>query len=146
MASERSAEWRQKWFVMPLRVHADERGSLVAVEAGIDVPFAIERVYYLYGAGARAERGFHAHHNLQQLAVSVSGSCTFLLDDGAYHEHVRLERPDVGLFIGSMVWREMRDFSADCVLLVLASRHYEEGDYIRDHGEFVRHVEAARGQ
>jgi hypothetical protein len=134
---------RESWFVKPLSVHRDERGNLVAIEAGVDVPFAINRVYYLYGATERAERGFHAHRSLEQFAVVVNGSCTFLLDDGAYQEEVRLDRADFGLYIGSMVWREMRDFSFDCVVLVLASEHYDEADYIRNRADFLRCIEAA---
>jgi dTDP-4-dehydrorhamnose 3,5-epimerase-like enzyme len=135
-----------KWFLKPLNVHRDHRGGLVAIQAGMDVPFAINRVYYLFGTSAGAERGFHAHRKLQQLAVAVSGSCTFLLDDGAVREEVALDRPDLGLYIGSMVWREMRDFSADCVVMVLASELYDEADYIRSHADFVQSVEEAAEQ
>lgn len=133
----------EKWFVKPLALHRDDRGSLVAVEAGKDVPFAIGRVYYLYGAPEGSERGFHAHRTLRQLAVAVNGSCTFLLDDGTGREEVRLDRPDRGLYIGAMVWREMRDFSPDCVVMVLASEAYDEGDYIRNRDDFLSHVRAA---
>ena len=133
----------RKWFVKELALHRDDRGSLVAVEAGSDVPFAINRVYYLYGTAPGAERGFHAHRTLQQLAVAVSGSCTFLLDDGTRQEEVRLDRPDTGLYIGAMVWREMRDFSPDCVVMVLASERYDERDYIRNRDDFLRHVASA---
>jgi hypothetical protein len=92
------------------------------------------------------ERGFHAHRKLEQLAIAVSGSCTFVLDDGSVREEVRLDSADECLRIGAMVWREMRDFSADCVLLLLASELFDDGDYIRDYDEFVRHVESVRAR
>jgi dTDP-4-dehydrorhamnose 3,5-epimerase-like enzyme len=83
------------------------------------------------------ERGFHAHRKLEQLAIAVSGSCTFVLDDGSVREEVRLDRPDGALLMAPMVWHEMRDFSPECVLLVLASEPYSEDDYIRDYSEFL---------
>lgn len=115
---------------------ADERGALVAIEGDRSVPFDIRRVYYLYGMQPDALRGFHAHRALRQVAVCVSGSCRIVLDDGVRREEAVLDRPDRGLLIREMVWREMHDFSADCVLLVLASEHYDEADYIRDYGAF----------
>jgi dTDP-4-dehydrorhamnose 3,5-epimerase-like enzyme len=117
--------------------HSDDRGNLVALEGEREVPFPIARVYFLYGSGADTVRGFHAHQALKQLAICVSGACTFVLDDGARRQEIRLESPDVGLVIGAMVWREMHDFTHDCVLLVLASEHYDETDYIRDYSDFL---------
>jgi hypothetical protein len=131
----------QGWSLSRLSVRSDVRGNLVAIEGGRDAPFVINRVYYLYGLSPETERGFHAHQKLQQLAIAVSGSCTFVLDDGKVREEIRLERPDVALYIGAMTWREMRDFSPDCVVLVLASEFFDETDYIREHGEFLRQVE-----
>jgi dTDP-4-dehydrorhamnose 3,5-epimerase-like enzyme len=120
-----------------LTVHRDERGSLVSIEGQRDVPFAIARVYYIVASDGSA-RGFHAHRRLEQLMICVHGGCRITLDDGqARSEHV-LDRPDTGLFIGRMTWREMHDFSGDCVLLVIASAAYDEGDYIRDYDEFRR--------
>ena len=127
-----------KWSLERLVVRSDERGSLVALESGRDVPFAIERVYYSYGMTTGKERGFHAHQTLEQLAIAVAGSCTFLLDDGTRREDIRLASPDEGLLMGTMVWHEMRDFSPDCVLLMLASGPFDEAEYIRDYDEFRR--------
>jgi hypothetical protein len=124
-----------------VKVRSDARGSLAAVEQA-DAGFPIERVYYIYGARPEAERGFHAHRELRQLAIAVAGSCTIDLDDGVRRACVSLSDPATGLVIGSMVWRVMRDFSPDCVLLVLASAAYEEADYIRSYDEFL----AASGQ
>jgi dTDP-4-dehydrorhamnose 3,5-epimerase-like enzyme len=115
----------------------DDRGSLVALEGGKTVPFAIERVYYLFGTGRGVSRGHHAHRKLQQVAVCVTGHCRMSLDNGVQREEVLLDSPTRGLVIRSMVWREMCDFSPDCVLLVLASEHYDESDYIRDYGRFM---------
>lgn len=123
-----------------LTVRGDDRGSLVAIEAGSDVPFPIARVYYIFDTKAGVDRGFHAHHDLQQLAVCVSGSCVMVLDDGAARQEFRLDRPDTGLRIGPMIWREMRDFSADAVLMVLASKPYDELDYIRDYDAFAAYA------
>lgn len=114
----------------------DRRGSLVALEGQRTVPFAIQRVYYLFGTKAGVSRGYHAHRRLQQVAVCVAGRCRMVLDDGVSRESVWLDSPTRGLMIRSMVWREMHDFTPDCVLLVLASAHYDEADYIRDYQQF----------
>ena len=125
--------------LVSLAVRGDDRGSLIALEGrSAQVPFDIARVYYVFATAVGIDRGFHAHHALRQLAIAVSGSCTMFLDDGRETREVRLDRPDLGLVIGPMVWREMRDFSADCVLLVLADAKYDEADYIRDYDMFIR--------
>ncbi len=123
--------------LVPLTVHGDERGSLVAIEPGSGVPFAIARVYYLYGTAPGVTRGLHAHHRLRQMAVAVRGSCRMLLDDGSARATISLDDPAVGLLLGPMIWREMSDFSPDCVLMVVADAPYDEADYIRDYDEFV---------
>ncbi|MDV5860884.1 FdtA/QdtA family cupin domain-containing protein [Pseudomonas mendocina] len=116
----------------------DERGSLVAIEANRHIPFEVKRVYYIFGTQSGVSRGFHAHKNLQQLAVCVTGKCRMLLDDGIKKESVWLDSPTKGLLIGNNLWREMHEFSDDCVLLVLASEYYDESDYIRDYSDFIR--------
>ena len=115
----------------------DERGSLSVVEGGKLVPFEIKRVYYIYGTKLGVERGFHAHKALQQLAVAVSGSCDMVLDDGTQKKTVRLDSPGRGVRIGAGVWRVMKNFTPDCVLVVFADTHYDESDYIRDYDEFL---------
>jgi len=123
-------------------IKGDERGELVAIEQLKDVPFEIKRIYYVYDLKKELPRGFHAHKNLQQVAICLKGSCKFLLDDGKERvKDIVLDSPNKGLFIDKMVWREMYDFSEDCVLLVLASDYYDESDYIRDYGEFLKIVE-----
>lgn len=114
---------------------SDERGGLVAIEANIHIPFEIKRTYYLFDS-QNVARGFHAHRNLKQLAICLHGSCRFTLDDGKTNEDVTLDSPQKGLLIEGLIWREMHDFSHDCVLLVLASEHYDELDYIRNYEEF----------
>lgn len=124
--------------IVDLSVRGDARGSLIAIEGGRDIPFEVARVYYIFDNVSDVARGFHAHHALEQLAICVTGSCIMVLDDGARRYEVPLDRPDRGVRIGSPIWREMNSFSPDCVLLVLASRHYDEGDYIRDYDAFMR--------
>lgn len=117
----------------------DQRGGLVAIESNQSIPFEIKRLYYIFNTTDQA-RGFHAHINLKQIAVCVKGSCRFILDDGKNKEEVVLDSPTQGLYIESLTWREMHDFSEDCVLLVLASEHYDETDYIRDYDDFLNKV------
>jgi dTDP-4-dehydrorhamnose 3,5-epimerase-like enzyme len=116
----------------------DERGSLVALEGNKSVPFDIKRVYYIFGTKEGVSRGFHAHQNLKQVAVCVMGSCRFVLDNGKQREEVVLNKSTIGLVIEDLIWREMHDFSADCVLMVMASEYYDELDYIRDYDEFLK--------
>lgn len=118
----------------------DDRGSLVAVETQQDLPFELKRVYYIFGTKEGVERGFHAHKNLQQVAVAVRGSCTMVLDDGREKTEVLLNDPTQGLYIGSMLWRVMKNFSEDCVLLVFADQHYTESDYIRNYDDFLNEI------
>lgn len=118
----------------------DDRGSLVALEARKTVPFDIKRVYYIFGTKAGVARGFHAHRALKQMAVCVTGSCSILLDDGKRKEKVLLDSPMKGLVIEGLIWREMHEFSADCVLLVLANELYDEADYIRNYNDFLKQV------
>lgn len=120
--------------------HGDERGQLVALEEGNEIPFEIKRVYYIYDTLEGVRRGFHAHKNLKQVLVCVHGSCKILLDNGSERESVTLDKPYEGLYLENTIWREMYDFSSDAVLLVLASELYDESDYIRDYGEFLECV------
>lgn len=123
-----------------LQTHGDDRGSLIALEDQKNVPFTVRRVYYLFGTKEGVRRGFHAHKKLTQLIIAVRGSCRFLLDDGKEKISVVLDNPGQGLIVESMMWREMYDFSEDCVLLVLADAHYDEADYIRSYEEFLKNA------
>jgi dTDP-4-dehydrorhamnose 3,5-epimerase-like enzyme len=126
--------------LIQLQSHGDERGSLVSLEEEKNIPFSIKRVYYVFNTKDKVGRGFHAHKKLKQLAIVVKGSCRFLLDDGNEKIEVLLDNPAQGLYIESFVWREMFDFSADCVLMVLADSIYDEADYVRDYEEFTKMV------
>lgn len=121
---------------MKFQVIGDERGSLISLEAMKNIPFNIKRVYYIYGADPKLPRGFHAHKKLQQVLVCVSGSCKVILDYGHVKSEHILDKPDKGLFVEKMIWREMHSFSEDCVLMVFASEYYNENDYLRDYEEF----------
>lgn len=125
--------------LIDLEVKGDERGSLVSLEELRSVPFEFRRAYYIFGTKAGVSRGFHAHRRLHQLAVCVAGSCSVLLDNNVERINVALDKPNKGLLIGPMVWHEMHDFSADCVMLVLADDFYDEAEYIRSIHEF-RHL------
>lgn len=118
----------------------DERGSLVSLEAGKSVPFDIKRVYYIFDTKEGGSRGYHAHRNLKQVAVCVKGSCRFILDDGYKQEEIILDSSTKGVLIEGLIWREMHEFTSDCVLMVLASEHYDESDYIRNYDEFLKEV------
>lgn len=122
----------------------DRRGALIALEGERDIPFAIERVYYLYDTPAGGERGAHSHKALHQWAVCVAGACTILVDDGERQNEVRLDCPDLALHIGPRIWREMRNFTEGAVLMVLASQRYDETDYIRDYATFLADARARR--
>ena len=118
----------------------DDRGSLVALEGNKTVPFDIKRVYYIFGTQPGVARGFHAHKALKQVAVCVTGKCRMLLTNGTEKADIWLNSPTRGIVIDEMVWREMHDFTPDCVLLVLASEHYDEADYIRNYEDFIKQV------
>ena len=116
----------------------ERRGSLTFIEGGRHVPFDIARVYYLYDVPASASRAGHAHHRLIQLIIAASGSFDVNLDNGSEEGTVRLDRPYRALLLRPMVWRTIDSFSGGAMCLVIASLPYDEADYIRDYGTFVR--------
>lgn len=113
-------------------------GNLTPVYGGVHVPFDIARVYYLYDVPGGESRGGHAHIGLEQLIVAASGSFEVILDDGWTRRTVFLNRPYQGLYVKSMIWRELVDFSSGGICMVLASMPYTEADYIRSYNDFVR--------
>ena len=115
----------------------DPRGNLTFIEGGRHIPFDIKRVYYLYDVPGGAERGGHAHKGLQQLIVAMSGSFDIILDDGNKKERFHLNRSYFGLYVCSMIWREIDNFSSGAVCMCLASNFYDEDDYYRDYDEFL---------
>ncbi|MDZ7651413.1 MAG: FdtA/QdtA family cupin domain-containing protein [Burkholderiaceae bacterium] len=121
----------------------DNRGNLTFVEGGRHVPFEIKRIYYLYDVPGGASRAGHAHKNLQQLIVAMSGSFDVRVDDGVHRQTFHLNRSYFGLYIPNMIWREIDNFSSGAVCLALASDFYDESDYYRSHAEFLNAVDAA---
>lgn len=119
----------------------DHRGNLTFIEGGQHVPFDVKRVYYLYDVPGGAERGGHAHKELRQLIIAMSGSFDVILDDGENRRRIHLNRSYQGLLLPNMLWRELDNFSSGSVCMVLASDHFDESDYYRDYDEYV----AARG-
>ena len=126
--------------------HGDERGQLVALEEYADIPFEIKRVYYMYNTKEGVRRGFHAHKKLEQILICIHGSCDVLLDNGKEKKIVSLEKPYEGLYVPNNMWREMYNFSKDAVLMVLASEHYVEEDYIRNYDEFLKFIGCSDGK
>ena len=126
--------------LLNLKVFGDSRGKLISLESNKNLPFEIKRVYYIFDTVPDQERGKHAHRNLEQLIVVMDGACELVLDDGKKRETVWLNRPDVGLYIGKNIWREMRNFSYGCKLMVLSSDFYNEEEYIRDYNEFLKYI------
>ncbi|WP_445427657.1 sugar 3,4-ketoisomerase [Alishewanella sp. HL-SH05] len=120
-----------------LNQRGDERGYLTVIEAQNNIPFNIKRVYFLTSLSPDLPRGFHAHKELEQLAVCLVGSCKVMLDNGKVKEWVTLDSPSKALRIEPRIWHEMHDFSKDCVFLVVASDFYDETDYIRDYQLFL---------
>ena len=116
----------------------DERGLLSVIEARKDIPFSVDRIYYIYQTKEGVSRGFHAHKKLRQVLLAISGSCDVKLDDGKNIETVTLSSKQKGLAVEPLIWHEMSNFSPDCVLLCLASEHYDESDYIRDYTTFKK--------
>ena len=124
--------------IIDIRRYSDSRGYLSVVEGGLDIPFEIKRIYYLYMVPEVA-RGAHAHKQLQQLLIATSGSVDVIMDDGKEKKTFHLNRPWKGLLIPSGLWRDLENFSGGTVLMCLASEKYEAEDYIRDYHEFLNY-------
>jgi hypothetical protein len=123
--------------VLDLPKIPEPRGNLTFIESNNHVPFDIKRVYYLYDVPGGTVRGGHAHKELQQLLIALSGSFDITLDDGIQQTKITLNRPSFGLKICPMIWRELHNFSSGAVCLVLASLPYCESDYFRNYDEFL---------
>lgn len=119
--------------------HSDQKGNLTVVENGTTIPFPVKRVYYLYDVPGGEARGAHAHKELKQLIVAVSGSFSVTLDDGKVKRTFILNRPYQGLLVTPGIWRDLYDFSSGAICLVLASDTYDAEDYIRDYDTFLNH-------
>lgn len=123
--------------VIELPKIVDARGNLTFIEGGRHMPFDVRRVYYLYDVPGGAERGAHAHKDLRQLIISVSGSFDVGLDDGATRRTFHLNRPYQALYVCPMIWRDLENFSSGSVCLVLASNAYSEDDYFREYDAYI---------
>ena len=118
----------------------DERGKLVVIEGGQAIPFEIKRVFYIYGSDATVVRGQHANRDSEFVLINVAGKSKVRITDGKEEFVAVLDRPMMGIYIPKMVWKDMYDFSPDSVLLVLASTHYDGGEYIRDYDTYLQEM------
>ena len=131
---------KTKYRLLEFKEYGDERGNLVVAEGNADVPFKIERVFYMYGSSPDIIRGRHANRESEFVLINVAGTSRVRVDDGFSTEIISLDKPRMGLYIAPMVWKDMYDFSEDSVLLCLASRHYDAAEYIRNYDEFTKEV------
>ena len=122
-------------------VNGDKRGKLISLESLHNIPFEIKRIYYIFDTLPNESRGHHAHMELEQIVIAIDGACQFIIDNGKEKEKILLNRPDVGLYIGPGLWREMNQFSYGCKLMVIASDIYRESDYIRDYHVYRKTVD-----
>ncbi len=123
--------------ILEFSEYGDERGSLVIAEGNMDVPFEIKRVFYMYGSDPDVIRGQHANKESEFVLINVSGSSKVKIDNGRENVIVELNKPRMGLYLSTMIWKDMYDFSPDSVLLVLASTHYDGSEYIRDYNDYL---------
>ena len=123
--------------VIELPKTSDPRGNLTFIEGGRHIPFSIQRVYYLYDVPGGAERGGHAHKELHQLIIAMSGSFDVILDDGREKKRIHLNRSYYGLYVCPMIWRELDNFSSGSVCMALASNLYDESDYYREYDNYL---------
>lgn len=129
----------EQYKILNFKDLGDERGNLVVIEGGgIDIPFEINRVFYIYGSDATVVRGQHANLETEFVLINVSGSSKVRVDNGEESAVVELNKPRMGIYLSRLLWKDMYDFSADSVLLVLASRHYDDGEYIRSYDEYLK--------
>ncbi len=127
--------------MLEFQQRGDERGHLVIVEGEIDIPFDIKRAFYIYGSDADVVRGQHANRESEFVLINVAGKSKVKVKDGEGNEAIYcLNRPHTGIYLPTMVWKDMYDFSEDSVLLVLASTHYNPDEYIRNYEEFVKEI------
>lgn len=134
----------EKYGMIQFKDFGDERGKLVVIEGNQQIPFEIKRVFYIYDSDETVVRGQHANRNSEFVLVNVSGSSKVRITDGEQETIVCLDKPMMGLYIPRMIWKDMFEFSEDSVLLVLASTHYDENEYIRDYDEYLKEIGKSR--
>lgn len=130
----------KKYSLLKFNELGDSRGKLVVAEGLKDVPFDIKRIFYIYDTKDEVIRGQHANRNSKFVLINLQGSVSIVVDDGYNKDVVVLDKPHEGVFLESMVWKEMKDFSSDSILLVLSSEGFDSGEYIRDYEEFLNEV------
>lgn len=129
--------------LLEFKQHGDDRGHLVVVEGMQDIPFDIQRIFYIYGSDSEVVRGQHANKKSEFVLINVAGTSKVRVDDGKGNEAVfSLNRPHTGIYLPSLVWKDMYDFSKDSVLLCLASEHYDPEEYIRSYDDFVEYIKS----
>lgn len=127
--------------ILEFKQYGDNKGHLVVVEGIQDIPFDIKRIFYIYGSDKNVIRGQHANKKSQFVLINVAGTSKLRVDDGKGNEIIfSLNRPHTGIYLPTLVWKDMYDFSEDSVLLCLASEHYDSNEYIRDYTEFVHYI------
>ena len=132
---------KEQYKILEFGEYGDERGNLVVAEGnGTDIPVAIKRVFYMYGSDATVIRGQHANRKTEFVLINVSGTSKVKVDNGYETDVIELNKPRMGLYLPTMLWKDMYDFSADSVLLCLASEHYDGSEYIRDYNEYLKEV------
>ncbi|SDM69851.1 FdtA/QdtA family cupin domain-containing protein [Bacillus sp. OK048] len=130
----------KKYEILEFPQLGDERGQLVVVEELKEIPFEMKRIFYIYGTKGDVARGQHANRRSQFVLINLMGSCKVMVDDGQMNEVIVLNKPHTGVYLNSMVWKEMFDFSSESILLVLASELYDRSEYINDYDKFVQEV------
>ena len=132
---------KDMYCILNFEEKGDERGNLIVAEGeGIDIPFAIKRVFYIYGSDANVIRGQHENKKTEFVLINVCGTSKVKMTDGREEKIIVLDRPRMGLYLKSMIWKEMYDFSEDSIMLVLASEHYDANEYIREYSEYLAYV------
>lgn len=131
---------REQCKILEFGEFGDERGNLVVAEGCMDIPFDIKRVFYMYGSDPLVVRGQHANRKTEFVLINVGGTSKVKIDNGHDSAVIELNKPRMGLYIPTMVWKDMYDFSKDSILLVLASEHYDGSEYIRDYEQYIKEV------
>ena len=123
--------------MIDFEIHPDERGKLTSLSSSKEIPFEIKRLYYTWDMPKEAIRGGHAHRNLDEVVICLHGFCDFVLDDGKETLTIHLDRPNKGIYIPAHLWRDFRNFSSDCVVILIASDYFHPEDHIKDYNEFL---------
>jgi len=127
----------QGYKVIDFEIHPDERGKLTSLSSNKEIPFEIKRLYYTWDMPKEAIRGGHAHRNLDEVVICLHGFCDFVLDDGKETLTIHLDQPNKGIYIPAHLWRDFRNFSSDCVVILIASDYFHPEDHVKDYNEFL---------